>query len=69
MIPPLDRVLEIGRDGFGYRNPVKIPNPTPGKNEQMEISLPSLDNKVSAEGCEISARRLGNILPSLEGGQ
>lgn len=67
VIPPLDRVLKIGRHGFGYRNPVKIPDPTPGSQEDVEVSLPATNNAVPAEGWKVTSDCLRDILPSLQG--
>jgi len=64
VIPPLDRVLKIGRNGYGYRNPSKISDPS-GTGENIVVSLPAQNNEVPAEGRVATRQYLGNILPSL----
>ena len=40
IIPPRNQVLKIARHGYGYSNPVSIPNPDSPGGEAIEVSLP-----------------------------
>ncbi|KKY28611.1 putative fructosyl amino acid oxidasesarcosine oxidase [Phaeomoniella chlamydospora] len=63
IIPPRDRLLKIARHGYGYRNPIKIPNPMPGKEgEQIEVSVPVVGEEVPSEGQEVCRQALKNMV-------
>lgn len=69
IIPPRDRILKVARHGYGYANPVTIPNPENPK-EKITVSLPrtKLDDpsmEVPAEGAAVCRDFLRRAIPSL----
>ena len=72
IIPPRDRLLKVARHGYGYSNPVRIPNPDAadgqGESEMVEVSLPrtSWEDKeqwVPKEGEEACRSALREMIP------
>ncbi|MCJ1389159.1 hypothetical protein MMC18_002014 [Xylographa bjoerkii] len=68
LVPPTpDGVLKIARHGYGYRNPVRIPNPERiGSGEEIEVSIPALDFKtMPSEGKAACRTALRELVPWL----
>ncbi|KAF2167875.1 hypothetical protein M409DRAFT_65940 [Zasmidium cellare ATCC 36951] len=69
IIPPRNRVLKVARHGYGYANPVTIPNPE-NPSEKITVSLPrtKLDDpnmEIPAEGAAVCRDFLRRAIPSL----
>lgn len=76
VIPPRNKVLKVARHGYGYCNPVSIPNPdlsasSPDPSTQITVSLPrtSYDSKshldIPQEGKAACRQALERMLPRL----
>jgi sarcosine oxidase/L-pipecolate oxidase len=72
IIPPRNKILKVGRHGYGYSNPVLIPHPEkPNRpRERIEVSLPKtlLDDPnlwVPPEGEAACRKASSEMIPSL----
>lgn len=58
-IPQQDGVLKVGRNGYGYRNPVRVRAPTVlrkdihAASDNIEVSVPRMGVSVPKEGQEV----------------
>ncbi|KAL3420786.1 fructosyl-amino acid oxidase [Phlyctema vagabunda] len=69
IIPPANKLLKIARHGYGYSNPVQIPNPN-DPSETIEVSLPKtvVDDPtqvIPQEGEADCRAALRQMIPSL----
>ena len=68
LVPPTpDGLLKVARHGYGYRNPIRIPNPErPGSGEEIEVSIPASDfTTMPSEGQAACRTALRNLVPWL----
>lgn len=71
IIPPRNNVLKVARHGYGYTNPVTIPNPSPAKQEeQITVSLPATTHNhpglsLPLEAQSAMKQALQSMLPTL----
>jgi sarcosine oxidase/L-pipecolate oxidase len=68
IIPPKNRILKVARHGYGYSNPVSIPNPE-GEGE-VEVSVPRTARDdpslwVPSEGERACRKALREMIPEL----
>ena len=63
IIPPRDHLLKIARHGYGYRNPTKIPNPMPGGQGEIEVSVPVVGGgETPQEGLDVARQALKSMV-------
>lgn len=76
IIPPRNNLLKVARHGYGYSNPVSIPNPepispsNPDKNITVSRPLTKLDTPnlwIPTEGEEACKKALTEMIPSMAG--
>jgi sarcosine oxidase/L-pipecolate oxidase len=71
IIPPANNILKIARHGYGYSNPVSIPNPdNPSGIEMITVSLPRTGvdipgQQIAPEGFEACRAALKEMVPWL----
>ena len=69
LVPPTpDGMLKVARHGYGYRNPVRIPDPErrTGSGDEIEVSVPAADfTTMPAEGQAACRAALRELVPWL----
>ncbi|KAK4986296.1 hypothetical protein LTR50_005409 [Elasticomyces elasticus] len=69
VIPPTNRVLKVARHGYGYTNPVSMPNPErPGDTMRVSVPRTGVDRPnqwIPLEGERACRAALAEMIPSL----
>jgi sarcosine oxidase/L-pipecolate oxidase len=68
IIPPKNRILKVARHGYGYSNPVSIPNPEGDGKVDVSVPRTARDDPslwIPAEGERACRKALREIIPEL----